>query len=133
MMFRMMFFLVMVIMMLMIVVVIMLVVFLMLLRHGESRGLDELIIVSSFGVSIRVRSPASFSRKSKTGSSCRSMKLNKRRVHWLIRQKQRGDIEGPGYDHETLAPKGGTDLETLSGYWAGASCRSKNGSSDEAL
>ena len=34
--------------------------------------------------------PQVFRRGSKTGSSCRSMKLNKRRIHWLIRQKQKG-------------------------------------------
>jgi len=43
------------------------------------------------------------------------------------------DIKGPSCDHETLAPKGGADLETLPGYWAGASCWSENGSTDEAL
>lgn len=35
-------------------------------------------------------SPESLSRESKTGSPCRSMKLNKRRVNWLIRQEQKG-------------------------------------------
>jgi len=44
-----------------------------------------------------------------------------------------GDIKGLSCNHETLAPKGGADLETLSGYWAGASCWSENGSTDEAL
>ncbi len=49
--FRMVVFMIMVIMMLMIVMVIMLVVFLMLLRHSESQGSDESIVVSSYGVS----------------------------------------------------------------------------------
>jgi len=41
-----------------------------------------------------------------------------------------GDIKGPSCNHETLAPKGGADLETLSRYWAGASYWSENGPTD---
>jgi hypothetical protein len=34
--------------------------------------------------------PQVFRSGSKVGSPCGSMKLNKTRVHWLIRQKQKG-------------------------------------------
>ena len=44
-----------------------------------------------------------------------------------------GDIKGLSCNHETLAPKGGADLETLSEYRSGASYGIKNEPINKAL